>query len=238
MRRRSLACLTLMSLLGAGCSWGTNPAVPTFAGSSSNRPSGIRGAFTYKERLLHRFKGSPDGASPEAGLILDMSGNLYGTTTAGGRHLHCPGGYDTGCGTAFAIDAAGTERALYSFAGKPDASSPFAGLLRWRGVLYGTTASGGNVSACYSYGGNGCGTVFKVDGNGAETILYQFQGNFGSGKADGQGPMGGLVANAGGNLYGTTPFGGKYESGTIFEIAKGGKETVLYSFTGKGDGTR
>jgi uncharacterized repeat protein (TIGR03803 family) len=211
-------------------------------GPGSNVPQSLHGsrkAFDYAETLLHRFKSSPDGASPEAGLVLDTAGNLYGTTVAGGADPSCPGGYDTGCGTVFEMAASGKERVLYSFAGKPDATSPFAGLLVGKqGNLFGTTSNGGNVYQCYAYGGLGCGTVFKIDASGRETLLYEFKGNFGTGKADGQGPMGGLTADAAGNLYGTTPFGGKEQSGTIFTITKRGREKVLYSFTGGPDGAR
>ncbi|MGA8535540.1 MAG: choice-of-anchor tandem repeat GloVer-containing protein [Candidatus Tumulicola sp.] len=239
MRRCFLTGLTLTILFGAGCTGNvrTSPSLAAISnGDSAAQRS--RSAAGYIETLLHRFKSSPDAASPEAGLILDASGNLYGTTIGGGHHPACPGGYDTGCGTVFTIDASGKERLLYSFRGKPDASQPFAGLLLKAGNLYGTTASGGNVKPCYVYGGNGCGTVFRVNKSGSEAVVYEFKGNFGSGKGDGQGPMGGLVSDAAGNLYGTTPFGGKYESGTVFEISKTGTETVLYSFTGAADGAR
>jgi uncharacterized repeat protein (TIGR03803 family) len=192
----------------------------------------------YIETILHKFTASPDAASPEAGVILDTNGDLYGTTVAGGTYPSCPGGYGTGCGTVYTIDSSGKERLVYSFRGKPDASEPFAGLIRRNGVFYGTTASGGNYKPCYSYGGNGCGTVFKIDRSGHESLLYQFKGNFGSGPTDGQGPEGGLIADPSGTFYGTTPFGGKDESGTIFKVTKGGKESVLYSFTGYSDGGR
>jgi uncharacterized repeat protein (TIGR03803 family) len=241
VRNTFLAGLSFIVLLAAGCS-GNSPAPDSLSAVPNlNLGSATRGssrASSYTESLLHRFKSSPDAASPEAGLIFDAAGKLYGATIAGGTDSACPGGYDGGCGTVFTIDASGEERILYSFAGKPDASQPFAALLLESGKLYGTTASGGNVAACYSYGGNGCGTVFEVDKRGAETLLYQFQGNFGSGKGDGQGPKGGLVSNAAGNLYGTTPFGGAYESGTVFSVTKRGKERVLYSFTGYDDGGR
>lgn len=231
MNSPNLTAVLLTVLIGSACSENT-ATVDGLPARSDAR------ATAYTETVLHRFKSSPDAATPEAGLVVDASGNLYGTTTAGGNYPGCPGGYDTGCGTVFAIDGAGKERLLHSFTGKPDASSPFAGLLLRGGSLYGTTASGGNVSACYSYGGDGCGTIFKIGKNGAESLLYQFKGSFGSRKADGQGPMGGLVADDAGNLYGTTPFGGKYESGTVFEVTKHGAETVLYSFTGADDGAR
>lgn len=241
MRFKYRLALCLTVLLGVACSGTTRDSGALPLGANAGSPNAAARASTatgYTETVLHRFASSPDAASPEAGLILDASGNLYGTTTAGGHRRGCPGGYDTGCGTVFTISASGKEALLYSFRGRPDASQPFAGLLRKDGNFYGTTASGGNVKTCYVYGGNGCGTVFKIDQSGTETILHEFGGNFGSGPVDGQGPMGGLVSDRAGSLYGTTPFGGKDSSGTVFKLSKSGTETVLYSFTGAADGAR
>jgi uncharacterized repeat protein (TIGR03803 family) len=233
MHRCVIAACCLTALLPLGCAQSVAPYVTER--SSAHHSSRATG---YTETLLHRFKSSPDAASPEAGVILDAAGNLYGTTIVGGTDPSCPGGYNGGCGTVFTIDAGGKERLLYSFAGRPDASEPFAGLLRRNGSFYGTTATGGDYSPCYTYGGNGCGTVFAIDRSGSEHVLYSFKGNFGSGPADGQDPQGSVVADAGGNLYGTTPYGGKDNYGTIFKVSKGGTETVLYSFTGYADGGR
>ena len=157
MRNTFLAGLSFIVLLAAGCS-GNSPAPDSLSAVPNlNLGSATRGssrASSYTESLLHRFKSSPDAASPEAGLIFDAAGKLYGTTIAGGTDSACPGGYDGGCGTVFTIDASGEERILYSFAGKPDASQPFAALLLESGKLYGTTASGGNVAACGDFGKN------------------------------------------------------------------------------------
>ncbi len=235
MRHTFLAGLSFMVLFGAGCSGNAPTPDSLSAVPNLNRGVATRGssrAASYTESLLHRFKSSPDAASSEAGLIFDAAGNLYGTTIAGGADPSCPGGYNGGCGTALTSDASGKERVLYSFAGKPDASQPFAGLLLDSGNLYGTTASGGNATACYSYGGNGCGTVFKVDKSGVETLLYQFQGNFGSGKGAG-------------NLYGTAQNygdlkcnkrGGNPGCGTMFKLGPSNKFTVLHDFAGSPDG--
>ncbi|HEX3664126.1 MAG TPA: choice-of-anchor tandem repeat GloVer-containing protein [Rhizomicrobium sp.] len=88
---------------------------------------------------------------------------------------------------------------------------PAAGLLAdSQGNLYGTTIWGG--------GGNcphGCGTVFEVTPNGKETVLHAFAGG-----TDGQGPEGALIADAQGNLYGTTAAGGSSKNGTVFELTK------------------
>jgi uncharacterized repeat protein (TIGR03803 family) len=233
IRHHAAAACGVAALLVTGCGQFVGP----YAG---DRPATLHRAVRsgYTETVLHKFAASPDAASPEAGVILDVNGDLYGTTIAGGTDPSCPGGYNTGCGTVYTIDATGNDRVVYSFRGKPDASEPFAGLIRRNGVFYGTTASGGNYKPCYTYGGNGCGTVFQIDRGGHERLLYQFKGNFGSGPADGQGPTSGLIVDSSGNLYGTTPFGGSDESGTIFEITKSGKENVLYSFTGASDGGR
>jgi uncharacterized repeat protein (TIGR03803 family) len=169
--------------------------------------------------------------------VLDGAGNIFGTTISGGAYPSCPYGYNTGCGTIFTI-AGGKERVVYSFPGRPDASEPFAGLLLRKGDFYGTTAAGGSYGPCYSYGGLGCGTIFKIDRHGKESVLYNFEGNFGTGKADGMDAKGGLVSDPAGNLYGSTPYGGQYEYGTIFGVTKRGQETVLYSFSGGTDGGR
>jgi uncharacterized repeat protein (TIGR03803 family) len=93
------------------------------------------------------------------------------------------------------------------------------------GNLYGTTQYGGAYEN---------GAVFKVDKNGNETVLYSFQGGFG----DGCNPYGGLVRDAEGNLYGTTPSCGASSNGTVFKVAKNGNEKLLHSFAGgKKDGS-
>ena len=233
-------------------------------------------AQTYKETVLYSFTGSPDGASPWAGLIRDKAGNFYGTTHDGG---------DPGQGTVFELTANGKESVLYSFGGYPDAARPEAVLVRnatgdlfgtttyyggaflWGAVfkvtkarketvlysftggadggyptggvvrdtagnLYGTTVDGGEGSGCY-YGG--CGTAFKLDATGKETVLHSFT----VGK-DGASPAAGLVRDSVGDVYGTTYYGGNANCnksgnsgcGTIFRVTKSGKEIVLYSFTG------
>jgi uncharacterized repeat protein (TIGR03803 family) len=171
-----------------------------------------------KETVLHSFSGSGgDGEYPLAGLMRDAAGNLYGTTPDGGFYgVACPG---FGCGTLFKVDKAGKETVLHAFRGTPDGSNPYAGLLRdAAGDLYGTTFSGGE---------SGFGSVFKVDKNGNETLLYSF--NPGNGK-DGAGSYGGLVMDAAGNLYGTTYSGGASFGGTLFKVDTSGVETVLYNF--------
>jgi uncharacterized repeat protein (TIGR03803 family) len=192
-----------------------------------------------KFKTLYKFSGGNDGRGPEASLIVDAAGNLYGTTVQGGN-LSCHSGY--GCGTVFKLtpnsDGGWTESVLYSFTGGNDGRGPVASLiLDAAGNLYGTTPSGGNLS-CNS--GYGCGTVFKLtpssDGSWTESVLY----SFGSYSGDGNDPLAGLIFDAAGNLYGTTAYGGAGGEGTVFELTpmSGGSwtESVLNSFTGGADG--
>jgi len=179
---------------------------------------------TGKEQVLYAFTGGTDGSNPTAGLVRDTEGNLYGTTAAGGD-LDCGGG----CGTVFKIDPAGKETVLHSFAAGADGDYPLAGLIRdASGNLYGTTESGGSQNCEYNLG---CGTVFKLDSAGVETILYNF-----SAQNDGIHPQSGLVRDDAGTLYGTTTQGGAYGFGTVFKLDSSGKETVLHSFTHGVDG--
>jgi uncharacterized repeat protein (TIGR03803 family) len=168
-----------------------------------------------KETVLYRFTGGDDGAYP-GGLIRDAKGNLYGTA-GGGDMSDC-----TGCGVVFKLAPNGKETVLHSFTGPPDGRIP-EGLLRdSTGNLYGTTAEGGD-SNCIE--GGGCGTIFKVDPTGKETVLYTFTGS-----PDGELPLAVLIMDASGNLYGTTAFGGNPNSpcfdgthitgcGVIFKLA-------------------
>jgi uncharacterized repeat protein (TIGR03803 family) len=102
------------------------------------------------EKVLYSFAGSPDGSSPNAGLI-DVNGTLYGTTVKGGAYCPDSGG---GCGTVFSLTTGGTEQVLHSFAGKPDGELPYAGLIEVDGTLYGTTKNGGTYQQ---------GTVFALN---------------------------------------------------------------------------
>jgi len=178
---------------------------------------------TGKETVLYSFTGATDGALPYAGLVLDAQGNLYGTTAGGGTY---------GSGTVFKLDTTGKETVLHSFTGKSgDGADPWAGLvLDARGNLYGTTELGGYSACSTTPFGRSCGTVFKVDTTGKETVLYSFTGK----KGDGAVPRAGLVLDAQGNLYGTTYLRGAHNEGTVFKVDTNGKETVLYSFTGTG----
>lgn len=165
--------------------------------------------------VLYSFHGGTDGQGPNGGVVRDNAGNLYGTTSKGGAFSN---------GTVFQLDTTGQETVLYTFTGGVDGAIPLAGLIRdAAGNLYGTTEAGGDLT-CNS--GVGCGTVFKLDTTGKETVLHSFTDK------DGTSPIAGVIRDAAGNLYGTTPQGGPFSSGTVFKLDKTGKETVLYTFTG------
>lgn len=176
------------------------------------------------ETVLHAFGGDTDGKFPEAGLIMDPDGNLYGTTESGGAN---------GVGTVFKIDTTGTESVIYSFAGGADGANPASALVRGTiGDLYGTTLNGGLfVGSCTS----GCGTAFHIDPSGVKTTLVSFAGG-----SKGANPGGGLVRDSKGNFYGTTSLGGlvkacKNGCGTIYEITRIGTFISLHSFAGSGN---
>jgi uncharacterized repeat protein (TIGR03803 family) len=168
-----------------------------------------------------------DGSNPQASLIQDAAGNLYGTTVgAGGSQL----------GTLFQLLAPAqgqttwTLNSLYGFCHDcADGASPYSSLIRdSEGNLYGTTSGGGAHYAVYS--DQGAGIVFKVDPAGQETVLYNFCSQGGKKCTDGARPYAGLIQDAAGNFYGTTNEGGANGQGTVFKLDSSGNETVLYSF--------
>ncbi len=171
--------------------------------------------------VLYAFAGGTDGANPYGRLTMDAQRNLYGTTFSGGA---------SNAGTVFKLGTTGTKSVLYSFSGGMDGANPFAGLIRNRqGNLYGTTQYGGDLTCNAPYG---CGTVFKLNTKGRETVLHRFAG----GAHDGATPYASLVMDKAGNLYGTTIFGGASNAGTVFELDRTGTETLSYTFTGGADG--
>jgi uncharacterized repeat protein (TIGR03803 family) len=195
-------------------------------------PYGCGTVFTVdtsgKETVLHSFTDNADGGYPEAGVIQDAKGNLYGTTAAGGG-----AGCYHGCGVVFKLSKTGKETVLYRFTGGRDGASPYAGVIRDdQGNLYGTT---------YGGGAHGQGTVFRLSNTGKETVLCSFCSK--SNCADGAQPEAGVIQDAEGNLYGTTNGGGGFSNcnslngcGTVFKLDTKGEETVLHGFTGGADG--
>ena len=173
-------------------------------------------------QVVYSFRDVPDGANPfQSSIALDNSGSLYGTSLHGGTGSN---------GTVFKVTPTGKESVLYRFAAgvKGRAPSPESGVVRDEaGNLYGTEAFSGPQQN---------GSVFKLGPAGKLTVLHDF-----SGSGDGDAPSGGLVRDASGNLYGTASGGGDLQScgngcGTVFKINSSDKFTVLYTFTGGGDG--
>lgn len=222
----------------------------TFAGGANGFGAGGRGdgvvfEFTPDTRhysVIYNFcsrNGCADGKAPyRVKLVIDTAGNLYGTTSFGGRN-----GRNNGKGgTVFELvrDRSGLhEKTLYTFCMKHrcvDGYNPHNGLTyagaaagaAYDGIspLYGTT---------YSGGANGGGTVFALSPNGkhewSETVLYSFCRR--ANCADGEGPETPLFVDGAGNIYGTTVIGGKAAAGVVFELSPAGSgysESVLHSF--------
>jgi uncharacterized repeat protein (TIGR03803 family) len=173
----------------------------------------------WTEQTLYNFcskSGCTDGSFP-AGVVFDTAGNLYGTTFSGGV-------YDRG--TVFELmpnHGTWTEKVLHSFGGGNDGNGPESGLvIDASGNLYGTTFFGG------AYHG---GMVFELipnNGTWTEKALHWFKDN---GKG-GSNPAATLVLDKSGNVYGTTPYGGIYGYGTVFELIPANgywMEKVLHS---------
>lgn len=190
-------------------------------------------AQTYT--LLWSFNGN-DGAKPAAGVVLDPNGNLYGTTSRGGKSTP-----STRFGTVFRLKppassgGAWTEKVLYAFTSS--AEYPYGRIFRETGGdLFGTTRGG-----CCAAEGKGS-VVFKIDTNDVESVVYTF-----SEAADGAYPYDGVTQSAPGDLYGTTGYGGNASGecasvsafpgcGVMYELDTGGNETLLHSFAGGKDG--
>jgi uncharacterized repeat protein (TIGR03803 family) len=190
-------------------------------------------------RPLYSFApipGDNDGAFPQGRVIFGPDGSLYGTTTYGGGGACSE--FANGCGTVFNLKPSATacktavcqwtETVLYRFAGGTDGSFPQGDLVfDHAGNVYGTAGGGGL----------GDGVVYKLassNGDWTESILYRFTGG-----RDGGLPVGGVIFDKSGNLFGATESGGAYGYGAVYKLTPVGSgwiETVLYSFSGGADG--
>lgn len=160
-----------------------------------------------EEAILYRFLASPDGMAPYSALTPGTPGNFYGTTNLGGNAACNEIG--PGCGTAFEVNVSGKETVLYRFRKQKGEDQPDGGLiLDSAGNLYGTTAGNLLFGHATSYG-----TVFKLDSTGKETVLYRFTGG-----NDGCTPLGDLMMDVAGNLYGVASGCGSTGDGVVFEI--------------------
>jgi len=183
------------------------------------------GKYTYK--IIHSFGAGTDGQIPNAQLIVDSHGNLYGDTYLGGTN---------GFGSIFTMHrnptGAWTEKVIYNFTGGSDGANPQSTLaFDAAGNLYGTASGGGIVSSLCTVI-VGCGTIFKLTPGSneqwTETTLYQFAGT-----PDAWFPLAGLVVAANGVLYGTTNAGGVNGLGTVYALKQVHgvwTEKILHSF--------
>jgi len=191
---------------GTNQAYGTAPPGGTPYGSVFRiTPSGV-------ETTLHTFTGGfTDGDSPEAAVVQDPSGNLYGTTSFAGQRND---------GTIFKLTPTGAETIFHSFAGGPtDGANPVAPLLLGPdGNFYGETLGGGTY---------GFGTVFSIAPSGSETVVHSFAGE----PIDGDAPQTPLILGQDGNFYGTAN-DGPTGNGVIFKLTPAGIEELIYTFKG------
>ena len=211
-----------------------NLFVTTEWGGRGRRGGGLGCGIVYEitaagiETRLYTFHAVPrDGCGPRGSLVIDATGNLFGTTSGGGKHQNA--------GTAFKIRKNGTETVLYNFCAKgrlcADGASPQGGLIRDQNRnFYGTTEIGGSQHC-----NGGCGTVFELASDGTESVLHEFKGS----PNDGWLPNSNLIEDQSGSFYGTTESGGIVSGlcdgsgcGTVFKVTPDGDESVLYYFKG------
>ncbi|MBV9104108.1 MAG: hypothetical protein JO060_10995 [Candidatus Eremiobacteraeota bacterium] len=192
----------------------------------------------YTERIVYRFKGGKDGATPAAPLMSDSSGTLYGAAATGGI-AHCGGApINDGCGTIFTLTPNRSNfafRVLHRFHGAPhDGANPFGSLVSYGGTIFGTTEYGGkrNVGSVFMMipGSFGFGTLRYF-----ESVIQNFHGT-----GDGEYPLAGLVVDSNETLYGVTQYGGSaHSSGTAFQLVQSAGAftfSVLHHFTGGNGG--
>jgi len=199
-------------------------------------------AQAQTETVLHTFNNAAEGGSPAAGLLLDSSGHLYGTTKFGGNPK-----YPTEQGVVFRLTLSGGHWQESVLRDIPSEQGSDGGLIQdAAGNLYGTSVAGGSPVSCPAYETPGCGTVFELSptssGQWKRTQLYAFTGG-----ADGAIPTATLTFDASGNLYGAAGWGGdaggcdgSFGCGVIFKLSPSASgawtETVLHTFTGVNDG--
>ena len=187
----------------------------TTAGGGANRDGTVfevaqgSGAIT----TLATFDGT-NGMTPEASLIMDSTGNLYGTTIDGGTSWN--GTTNDGYGTVFELaKGSGTIATLVSFTGiNGNGEDPHGGVIMdSSGNLYGTAV----------YGHDSPGAVFELaHGSSTITTLASFD------STTGEYPVGGVIMDSSGNLYGTTAGNSGY--GTLFELAHGSRNITVLAY--------
>lgn len=230
VRRLLFAALAGSAVLLPSCT--ARDAVPASVDENFGRahsaafkqPSMRSTADSSSFNVLYRFKGPPNDGGQPVGRLLYESGILYGTASEDSE--------------VFSLTPSGGYTVLHQFSGPPDGNDAHSGLIALNGNFFGTTAEGGTANGpCETNGG--CGTVYEITPQGAESVIYRF-----TGPPDGFYPRSDLVV-AKGVFYGTTLEGGSSKSksctpynacGTVFKLTPAGKETVIHSFQGGSDG--
>jgi len=186
------------------------------------------GAQSYS--TLYSFSGESDGLGPEVGVTMDRGGNLYGATVTGG-YLGGNCQRQLGCGLVYKLTPHGsgwTLAPLYAFMGGSDGNMPLSRVVFGPdGALYGTTQFGG--TGCQQDGG--CGTIYRatppaticrsVSCPWTETVIHRFD------SSDGAVPVGDIIFDQSGNIYGTTSSGGTNNLGTVFQLNHSSGQWVL-----------
>jgi uncharacterized repeat protein (TIGR03803 family) len=208
---------------GAGNYYGTTLVGGIFGfGTIFELSPGSGGGWT--ETVLYNFTGTADGSQPTSSVVLDSSGNLYGSTEFGGTYCA-----PYGCGVTFKLSKSGgqwKETVLYTFTGGIDGGFPNGVVLGAQGNIYGSAGTGGSL---------GNGVVFEVSRNSGggwtQSVIYNFTG----GAVGGRAPNGTLTFDSFGRLYGTTDYSGTTGGGIVFRLTRSKTgvwtESLLHSFT-------
>ena len=213
---------------GAGNAYGTTVVGGLYGCGTVFELTPLSGG-KWQQTVLYSFSCFDDGKNPYGGVTFDGSGNLYGTTVAGGSGGACTG---DGCGVVYKLTPSGggwTQTVLYNFTGGDDGYGPgSAVVLDKAGNVYGTAPDGGAYSQ---------GVIYQLslkNGQWQQTVIHAFTG----GDDGAVGSLGSLLLDAAGNLYGVTELGGKYGAGIVFKLSAAGgswKLTTLYAFQGLPD---
>jgi uncharacterized repeat protein (TIGR03803 family) len=196
----------------SNCAWFRGALLGSAVASAAFVPAALA---KPNYEVVHDFTGSPgDGANPLVGVTFDNVGEMYGVTYVGGVYS---------LGTLFKIGSDGTETIIRSFGKGNDGAFPRSQpAIDKSGNIYGTTNGGGGSVNC----DGGCGTIWEYSAVGKYKVLHKFDFTHGSQ------PVGQLLRDTVGNLYGITTDGGTNNQGEVFEYTVGGKFKVLHTFAG------
>ncbi len=189
-----------LTIDASGSLYGTSQSGGTYGYGTVFKLSASNGVWT--EAVLFNFTLDYGSTPYPVGVVMDASGNLYGTTTHGGPY---------GVGTIYKLTPTlgfWNRTILHTFTGSTDGANPYGGLaIDKSGTLYGTSYWGGTF---------GYGNVYELsstNGKWSQTILHAFSNN-----TDGANPFAGVTLDEAGHVYGVANTGGAYSMGVAFEI--------------------